>query len=177
MVETAQLPAVGSRLILQAPVKLGVCLHHGTSWLSSLIKWQTRGRYSHASLLLPDGAHVEAREGRGVVRHRGFTAPQGETADVFELLITAEQAEAIEAFILGELGAKYDWRAVFSFVSRSTPKGASADKWFCSEFVVSALEAAGIELFRATTPWEVSPALLGRALRLGAHPTRTICPA
>lgn len=156
------------------PLRLQVCLHHGKSLLSGLIKWQTRGDYSHASLILPNDRHVEAREFKGVVAHREFTAPRGETADVFELPITEEQEQALDHFIRAELGCGYDWRAVFAFITRRTPAKASARKWFCSEFVAACLGAAGIPLFRATHDWEISPAFLARALRLGAHPTRTI---
>lgn len=169
-----ELPAPAAIADESPDVTISICLHRGRSLLSKLIQWQTRGPYSHASLLLPSGKHFEAREGKGTLLHPRFTAPRGDVVDVFDLTITAEQAEALEHWIAGEVGAPYDWRAIFAFLSRTTPKDASADKWFCSEAIVAALAAIGITLFRATEPWEVCPVLLSRALRLGLQPTRTL---
>lgn len=142
-----------------------LCLHRGTSAIGTAIRWFTRGEYSHASLILPGGKHIEAREFKGVIEHAQFTAAKGEEVDFFEIYVTDEQLEVIEQQHARELGAPYDYLMVLRFLSRRGPTQASATKWFCSEYIYALLWAAGVELFRATQPWEVCPTLLGRAPR------------
>ena len=44
-----------------------ICLHKGKGVVSRMIKWGTRGEYSHASILMDGvGTIFEAREGKGV---------------------------------------------------------------------------------------------------------------
>jgi hypothetical protein len=43
-----------------------VLLFRGKGVISTLIRWQTRGEYSHAALLMPDGMIVESWQGAGV---------------------------------------------------------------------------------------------------------------
>lgn len=138
-------------------------LHRGTSVIGKLIRWQTRGDYSHASLILPDGLFVEAREFIGVRALAKMEAAKGEAVDLFTVEATPAQIEAIAAFAREQLGKAYDYTMVARFVSRRQASRSSSGKWFCSELVYAALKQAGIELFRATEPWEVSPGMLARS--------------
>jgi len=140
-----------------------IVLHRGNGLISRAIMWQTRGRYSHASVIFPDGWHFEAREGKGVQWHKKFEPNKGDVCEFFQIPITEAQLERMIAFANRERGAKYDWRSVFAFLTRTTPSSSHADKWFCSEIVVALLADAGIRLFRATEPWEVDPDMLARS--------------
>lgn len=141
--------------------KLHICLHRGTSIVSRLIEWQTRGAYSHASLLLPDGRQIEAWAD-GVNIRTTFQAHDS-AVDFFTVDASDAQVAQIVAFANGEIGCPYDWLGDACFVTRMHPPSASAEAWFCSELVYAAIQSGGIDLFRATQPFEVSPALLGRS--------------
>lgn len=147
----------------QRPVT--VCLHRGTSLVSRLIRWHSRGEYSHASILMPDGRHYEAREGKGVLRHPHFTLTnKSEQVDQFTLKepLTEQELNKLEYFLLKQVGKRYDWPMVFGFVSRSEVEGtASAGKWFCSELVYAAFHAIGRPLLATHESWRIDPATLG----------------
>ncbi len=144
---------------------LVIALHRGTGLISRAIQWQTRSHYSHASVMCRNGCGIEAREGKGVRITSDwlkFKAP-GEQVDLFTVKVTEEQANSIEAFLLDQVGKKYDWTMVLRFVSRRQAARDESGKWFCSELVFAAFQQAGIDLLRDTQPWEVSPGLLGRS--------------
>jgi uncharacterized protein YycO len=146
-----------------------VCLHRGTSLVSRLIRWQNRSDYSHASLVLPTGEHVESREGKGVLWHPKFTLTNPtEQVDWFAVNdLTGERLDALLDFLAGQKGKRYDWPMVFGFVSRSRTEGhESGGKWFCSELVFAALAASGVPPLARTDAWEVAPGLLARSPHL-----------
>src|SRR5262245_16673912 len=124
-----------------------VCLHRGTSLVSRLIRWQTRSHYSHASIVLPDGTHYEAREGKGVLRHRSFTLTNSsEKVERFAVGLSEIQFAKLAAFLDSQVGKPYDWTMVARFITRRQASRSTAGKWFCSELVFAALEAAGVSL-------------------------------
>lgn len=155
-----------------------VCLHRGTSLVSRLIRWQNRSDYSHASLVLPTGEHIESREGKGVLWHPRFTLTNPtERVDWYAVEgLQGEHLTRLDTFLRAQRGKAYDWPMVFGFVSRSRTEGQeSGGKWFCSELVFAALAAAGLPPLARTDPWEVAPGLLARSplLKLiDAHVTR-----
>lgn len=142
-----------------------VCLHRGDSLISKLIRWQTRSEYSHASIILEDGTHYEAREGRGVLRHSEFTLTNPtEKVDRFAVTTFSEtEYRDLWVFLEAQVGKGYDWTMVARFVSRRQETRKSRGLWFCSELVFAAFKSAGVPLLRGTEPWEVSPGLLARS--------------
>lgn len=140
--------------------KIVVACHRGTSIVSRLIEWQTRGTYSHASLVTPAGVQIEAWSD-GVHINKNFDA-HGSDVDFFTVDASPMQVAKIVEFAQKEVGSKYDWYGDFCFVTRMHPPR-SDSRWFCSELVFAALQAGGIDLFRATEAWEVSPAMLARS--------------
>lgn len=137
---------------------LQIALHRGNGIVSRLIRWQQRGEWSHASVILRSGAVIESREFIGVRQLPKLTAAKGEFIQVFNVECTDEQADAIEAFLQKQVGKKYDYPMVFGFVSRSTKEGRDSEgKWFCSELAFDAFRAGGIHLLARIEPWEVSP--------------------
>ncbi len=148
------------------PGPVYVCLHRGTSLISRLIRRGTRSDYSHASLVLPTGEHIESREGKGVLWHPQFTRTNAtEQVDWYAVNgLTATQLDDLWAFLSAQKGKRYDWPMVFGFVSRSRTEGhESGGKWFCSELVFAALAAAGVAPLARTDAWEVAPGLLARS--------------
>lgn len=143
-----------------------ITLHRGKSVVSRLIRWQTRGDYSHAGIILPDGRFFESREGKGVRSFNGWVANEGESVEFYAVQVNDQQAEEIISFLEAQLGKGYDWTMVLRFVTREQESRASTGKWFCSELVFAAFQQAGVNLLARTEPWEVSPGLLSRSTLL-----------
>lgn len=140
------------------PYPLCLCGHHGSGLISTLIKWQTRGVYSHVSLLLPDGRQVEAWWDGVQVRDK-FDA-HGGAVDFFVVPnISAAQIDGIVQFALSEKGAGYDFSAVADFLTRGRPSNGSDSRWFCSELAYAATKRNGIDLLSVpvSEAWRVDP--------------------
>jgi len=137
-----------------------ICLHKGTGLVGSLIKWQTRGKYSHASLMLSCHELFESREFKGV---RIADIYEKERIDFFHVRANVYQQSLVLSFLEGLTKAKYDYRQVFRFITRMREADGTQGKYFCSELVFDALHKAGIDLFINTEGWEVSPHLISRS--------------
>lgn len=140
----------------------GVLLYKGTGLVSKLIRWQTRGMYSHAALLRPDGRVIESWHDGGVRIFRPKSWDGIHAFDVPEM--DQEKWEIALRWAEGEVGQPYDWRGVARFISRS--KDRKNRRWFCSELVFAALDAAGVPPLLRVPACEVSPAMLGYSPRL-----------
>ena len=151
-------------------IKVG--LYHGKSVTSKLIKYHSRGKYSHASLLFNDGNAIEAwatspfgGEVFNVPRDAKHT--EGTPVDIYTVVNHNPDWEAIRQFALDQVGKDYDWKMVWGFVTkRKNEPASSKQKWFCSELVFAALQAGGVDLFNQTHPHEVTPMLLSRSPHL-----------
>lgn len=153
-----------------------LCLHRSGGFVAKLIRWQTRGKYVHASVILhhetPTLLRIESMQGSGV---RMLPVPKHEDSDVdyFRVEATKEQERKVLEFLTSQLGQDYDYKMVLRFVPtlldlfwtkrRVTESRSSKRKWFCSELVFAAYQHAGISLLRETEPFEVSPDLLSRS--------------
>lgn len=136
--------------------KPAVLLFHGRGIISSLIRWQTRGNYSHAALLLPNGQILESWQGAGV---RVKTLKNWDGIDIYHVDgIKSDQWVSAIKFAEAQLGKKYDYRAILRFLTRK--KLSSNDRWFCSELVFEALRQAGVKLLDRIDSSAVSPSTL-----------------
>lgn len=141
-------------------------LHDGRSWISRLIKWQTRSPVSHASVWFPwDHVVIESMEGVGVRKVDGehyradFEAGRIQRYTVTGM--TVDQAHRVREYMDAEVGAKYDYGSVFKFVTRR--KGRHNTRWFCSELVFAACQDAGVPLLANVEAWAVSPGDLAKS--------------
>lgn len=151
-------------LMLSRSPRLRVLLFHGHGLISALIRWQTRSDYSHAAIQLDDGSIIEAWQGAGVRKLPGLKRGI-EGIDAFEITAPYDHLavlEFLDSVLVDNDG--YDYWSVVRFVSRRRAK--QNKKWFCSELVFAAIQAAGLNLFQRTHPWEVSPGLLARSPHL-----------
>jgi uncharacterized protein YycO len=143
-----------------------IALYRGVSPLSWAIRSFTRTDYSHAAWILPNGTCIEAWHPGGV-RHRyspyaGHT--RGTLVDYYGLSgMDAAKRQAVEDFLLDEIGEPYDIGGVLRFVTRR--RAANAKAWFCSELVVEALNHAGLPILRAPAH-ELAPGHLPWSLDL-----------
>jgi uncharacterized protein YycO len=133
-----------------------ILFFRGRGLISSLIRWQTRGEYSHVGLLLPDGSVIEAWQGSGV---RKTTLKDWKGVDAFTVEgASYSQWESAISFATAQVGKGYDYWGIVRFISRGNMP--DNDKWFCSELVFDAFAAAGIPLLARTHGWAVSPGVL-----------------
>lgn len=149
-----------------------ILLFHGRGIISWLIRFQTRGDYSHAAVMLRDGRIIEAWQGSG--KHlwlnngvRELPGPKYGTQgiDVFDIQgITEEQEARMHDWFLAQVGKKYDFLGVIRFVTRE--KRGDVKKFFCSELVFEGCLQAKIELMARTKSWEVPPDWLKRSTLL-----------
>lgn len=140
-----------------------VCFHCGRKVMSRVVRFLTRGPYSHVSILLPDGAHIEALQWKGVLWHPVFTADADEQIDFFPISLTDQQVDTIRRLARPEIGCGYDWWAILAFLTRQRWKAPSPTRWFCAELIAYLLEGCGLRLLRDTRPWELSPVELGHS--------------
>jgi uncharacterized protein YycO len=105
--------------------------------------------------MLDDGSVIEAWQ-KGGVRHipDPFTGhSEGTVIDVFEVHDNFDAAKA-EAFLVKQIGQKYDYSSVMRFVTRR--KALDNRKKFCSELAELSLIAGGLRLLNGS-PSEHSP--------------------
>ena len=150
-----------------------ILLYQGRSLVSKAIRKQTDSIYSHAAVRMRDGSITEAWQGVGVRQMK--TVMDGHTpgtpVDVFHIEGDYDE-EAVEKFLLAQIGKKYDYLSVARFITRwERPNN---DKWFCSELVVAAFRKGGLDLLNGPAA-KMSPRdlgicpLLSKITTLGAH--------
>lgn len=110
--------------------------HH---WYDALVRWWTRGPYSHVELAFHVGDDVHlcwsSSPRDGGVRSKLMPLPK-EHWDVLEIGQDKRRATVLLWF-KDRQGARYDWLGLLGFVMRRV-KGRSS-RYFCSEAVGAAL--------------------------------------
>jgi hypothetical protein len=145
-----------------------IVLFQGTGPIGAAIRWQTRGKYSHAGWLCRDGSIIEAWHQGGVLHSDSPFVLHGEGAkfDVYSVHgITSEQSRKVEAFLHEQVGSGYDFVGVLRFLSHVNRN--NYKRWFCSELVAEACEEAHLPLLM-TEAWRISPTALSWSTEL--HP-------
>jgi uncharacterized protein YycO len=128
-----------------------VALYKGRSWTSKLIRWFTRSEYSHAAWVEKSGKTWESWEPGGVrtvpsplVGHDPRTP-----IDFFFVQGMDElSAQIVSDFFAKHLGKPYDFWGVIGFISRRS-RQVGDPRWFCSEILIEALRAGGINILAA----------------------------
>ncbi len=123
----------------------------GSGLYDRIIGWYTRSLYTHAEFSWPlDNARPQGWLGaqpKGGVEIRNWdylTAP----FDLFAVSVTYKEYALIEAWLKGQIGKPYAWKAIFN-MGVFEHDVTSADKWFCSELVFAAFEKYDVEILRA----------------------------
>lgn len=138
-----------------------IAMYRGRSKLSRLIRWWTRGPYSHAAIVTTAGTVIEAwTKGVREVASVSTDHAPGTQVDLFAVEgLTPERAKVMEDFARAQIHKAYDYRGLFGFLTRSTHDNEKA--WFCSELAVAALRYGGLRPFSDMAPaWKVSPTVL-----------------
>lgn len=145
-----------------------IVLFKGQSAISKLIEWQTRGKYSHAAILIDDTLY-EAWQGWGVgvrKKEKWYFSAGNSVTSLFQFQHMQKHEQRLQDFLEAQLGKKYDYLAVLRFITRTHVLPNEKNRWFCSELVAAAMDSVGLPLFHNTKPWEVSPDLIKRSLIL-----------
>jgi len=140
-----------------------ILLYRGRGFLPWLIRFQTRSPYHHAAIVLHGSTVFESNWKWGVKACFLQRTPANNTVDVYEVATTPEQDGSIRRWLVSQSGKPYDLTMVIRFVTRKQATRKTKGKWFCSELVYAAFQAAGINLLERVEPWEVSPGLLARS--------------
>lgn len=160
--------------------KIYFACHQGNGLLGRIIRWASRGRFAHVSILIPlypeahyedeDVIIYEAREGRGV-QAGGPYLHLGETVDLYSLTVTAQQFAAACSWLEAQVGKKYDWLAIAGFVLRRNQQLRKGEGiWFCSELAAALAQHIGQPLFRDTAPYQITPVWFARSTVLQPVP-------
>jgi len=140
--------------------------YRGQGLGSPIIKWFTRSEFSHVSLVFDTGGgrveEVEAIQRKGVIAHPPHT--EGKMSFVeYEVPLNFEQIMEAHELALSLVGARYDWKAIRSFVAHR--KKHSLDKWQCAELASYVLWKVAYPLSRRK-PFMENPASVLQSLQL-----------
>ena len=117
--------------------------HYGYGIVSTLIRWFSRGRYNHISIEL-DGVVYEAKEGKGVIATTKGAWDDSTVVDSISFELSPFAETEIFVFLQEQIGKKYDYRGVLSFLWGFTrPR---MGRWFCSELAfVTVVKMRGLK--------------------------------
>jgi len=139
--------------------------YKGKSLVSKIIKFVSRGQYSHTAIILPDGRIVEAWEGSNKVRviknlSDGHTA--GTPVDIYAMHLSLDAEIRFVEFINKQIGMPYNKRGLIAFYFNKfniNKKGS----WFCSQLFAAGCYAAGCYFWgERTETWQISPSMVIR---------------
>lgn len=148
-------------------------------WQDGLIGAVTRGLYSHVELLLEPPqlglTHCISASGRdGGVRAKEIDLGSGKWDVVhFE----CADAQAVTAFVKGQLGKPYDLRGALLSPFRHAGAGCTCrtcvipDAWFCSQLIASAMQMFLPQAIHPNALWRDVMSFGGRRIRLPSLPT------
>lgn len=138
--------------------KIKILLYRGTGLVSRVIRWRTWGDYAHVAMLVR-GTVYESVEGSGVIKTgHSVHLDNRKPTKVLQLELPTVVVDKLVEWCESRVGDKYDYTAIWGFITRLDRQ--DNGKWFCSEFVVEALKTVGVDLFRRTPSWKISPHLV-----------------
>jgi hypothetical protein len=167
-----------------------ILAYRGRSFVSKLIRWQTRSVYSHIAVRFTEdmwvklgtrdkyihaGNVIEAWTKGGVSLHHDISTVHtpGTRVDVFEFDPPLSEAEenTIAGFLVKQLGKAYDFHAIVHFLTREPLDHWRKQKWFCSELAFEACLTGGKRLLERCSAWEIPPRDIPRSpiLRMASH--------
>jgi hypothetical protein len=127
--------------------------------MSRAIRCVNWGPYSHASWLTAAQTEIEAWRKGVTAINIPFANHTPETrVDLFEFLDADGVDQAMQHFLRRQVGKRYDWVGILSFVTRRNAE--NQDRWFCSELIFSAALHARKNLLARIQPYKVTPAMI-----------------
>lgn len=108
--------------------------------VSRVVRWFTWSKWSHVEAIISDGTIISADSTKNSVVN--IENKPVKYSRVVYISVTKDQRNKFEAFLRQQLGYKYDFYGIISFIIRRDIE--ARKRWFCSELIVAALAAAGI---------------------------------
>lgn len=106
-----------------------------------LIRWWTKGKYSHCEIVFMDGLWYGADAWNNEVRYAYFL-PDPANWDMIEISLAPKEELLVRAWCDSKVGKGYDYLGLI--LSQVIFLGIDcANRWFCSELCVEALQQAG----------------------------------
>lgn len=135
-------------------LKIGDCLlYSGNSPLSWLIKIKTWNKITHCEMYFVNGTSTASRDGIGTgvypFRDKGLIK-------VLRPIIPFDSIKLVE-FINNTDNQPYDWFGLLRFVWIGKVPFGNNKKMFCSEYMVRAYRAAGLEMFNKVDADTIAP--------------------
>lgn len=168
---------MSSLLATRPPTYGAFGVQRGSGWEMGIVRWGTLSRYGHACICIAvDDADGVARTCSIVeAMPNGVRVRHGVAWDEFvwsDVPLTNEQAAGIVTAALAQVGKRYDWPAIGSFVLRWLRvqwTGRSLDHpdvyLMCSELVVYVYRiGAALDLFPGIAARDVAPGDLGQLM-------------
>lgn len=122
---------------------------HPGSLLLRVFLWSA---WSHCAIV--DGGQIIEAAATGGVRVRPLADLLAESSHHAFVDLPCRDPASVLAAARSQLGKSYDWLGVAGIGFRR--RWQDADRWFCSELIAWAFEAAGSPLFRGQ-PWRITP--------------------
>jgi uncharacterized protein YycO len=118
--------------------------HHIGSALIRLGTWSSWGHCGIIHDFWGEARVIDAKARHGV-QERLLSDYLSETSEYAFKDVEVPNAAAGIAWAKAQIGKKYDWSGIFSFIGRENWN--EDDKWFCSELAEGAILAAGRQRF------------------------------
>lgn len=128
--------------------------YRGKGFWAALIRWFTRSKYAHMSVVFEDGTVYESVPGKGVVKGR-LESVDGVTPFMYKMG-ARPNSEAARIFCESELGTGYDYWGCVCFILGIRQRRSSS-RYFCSEFGADAAKVADAPLQERTGSEKLSP--------------------
>jgi uncharacterized protein YycO len=145
---------------------------NGTGLSASVVRWWTRGPYSHAAIEIRGNCYDS------MVLHGVRTWPMGqwpkqlgEPVVTFEIKhelfdLNSSNQDLIEKWLLSKVGAPYDYFGILNFLFKGSELAWSRNRFFCSEFILEALQVGACHLVPRCDPYKINPNILSYSLGL-----------
>lgn len=128
--------------------------YRGRGFWAAMIRWFTRSKYAHMSVVFEDGAVFESVPGKGVIKGT-LKSVDGVTPFIYKMGLRPD-SELARRFCESELGAGYDYWGCICFIL-GVKQRCSKLRFFCSEFGAFAALAAGVPLQERVEIFKLSP--------------------
>lgn len=158
------------RHLSEFPLLVG--LYEGRSKFSRAIQFRTWSKFSHASKIGPHGDVIEAWIPHGV-RHAPHYCEDHTSGTVIHCFewpgLTVGEVEAVNGFLLSQVGKHYDYLGALRFMTRTRPLhfiDPTQASWFCSELLFAASLVIRKPWLLRIPAWKVPPGLIELSPRL-----------
>lgn len=138
--------------------------------MAKTIRFFSRGKYNHTSLIFGDDECIEAHPLKGVYYHQKYYDDiEGKryVIEIYDVVQTDKQSRMMEYFAHRQVGKKYDFFAFFGFLFYASKENRkSRNRWMCSELTLATFQHVGINLLDRVEAWKISPTILSYTPKL-----------